>query len=892
MAASTFAANYYVDATNGNDGFSGTSLGQAFKTISRMDAQALQPGDNIYFLNGTYERSGQKLMIISESGTASNWITLQNYPGHSPILKFNSWTGIELVNGASYIAFKGLKIQGARTSVTLANALNQPGSCAQGQAGNAQGIYNGTGILAVGPNLSWSDPSTTGNEVPHHILVENCEVFDCTSAGIAFQQADYVTIRGCQVYNNCWYTIYGTSGINLYQLINTDGTTGIHNVISGNHVYSNQLLVPQIPVCQFYDGNGIIVDDFKHTQTFQYKNPSITFPSYTGKTLITNNVTADNGGSGLHFYLSDYCYVYNNTVVNNATQNGGGNGNGDFRIGTCDHFDIQNNVFIGTKVHHVTGTNTDITYANNYESGGNINATIGGASCPSCLSTGMTFDNMDNGSAEPYKTSANSSVIDQGVTIADVVDDYLGNARSEGLGYEMGAYEVAFTGACINNTDLPAKIEAESFSTMSGVSTETTSDIGGGQNVSFIDLGDYMEYLIEVAADTSFLVEFRIAGAGTGIKTIELFSDGTTLGTLEFAATNGWQTWTTVSKVIALTAGCHTLRVQANTSGFNFNWLNFSYYDPTACVGGTTLPALIEAEDYSSMLGVQNGSTTDVGGGSNVGFVDAGDYLNYKISVPTAGTYTLDLRVAAVGTSTKTIDIQSDGNTIQTVSFPATGGWQTWSTVSTTIPLNAGCQTLTLLMNSTGLNINWLDLDLVGVTFPVELVDFSAEVLGNIVQIDWITATEINNDYFVIERSSDAVIWSKQSRIEGAGNTRKETYYSDMDHSPLPGISFYRLAQYDIDGTVSYSETKSVRLESNLFSAILKAYPNPTTGLITVSGDEMAGVMVFDIVGREVSVLVTQKNRQETEVDLDLRTLEPGIYFIRSEHGSVMVQKQ
>jgi len=431
-----FATNYYVNPVQGNDGNNGRSPNAAFRTLSRVQGINLQPGDNVYLMNGVYENPGNTLLVIDESGSSDNWITIQNYPGHSPLLKFDSWVGIDLVNGASYVAFKGIRIQGARSKITLEQALAQPGSCQNDQVGDAEGFYNGTGILIVGPNLRWSNPATTGNEVPHHILVENCEIFDCTSSGVAAQQADYITVRNSKIYNNAWYTLYGTSGINFYQFVNTDGTTGIHNEVNNNLIYGNQLKVPQLPSCKFFDGNAFIVDDFNHNQTGNYKDPTNGFDPYSAQTVIKNNVVIENGGSGLHFFLSSNCKVYNNTVVNNAFQNNGSNGNGDIRIGRCSNFDIRNNIFKGeTRVNAVSG-NTNITYTNNYHEGPDIVTSF--LDCQSCITEGIVFDNIDISSASPL-----------GIIIPEVTTDYLQNNRNITDGIDIGAYEL---GSCASIT--------------------------------------------------------------------------------------------------------------------------------------------------------------------------------------------------------------------------------------------------------------------------------------------------------------------------------------------------------------------------------------------------------------------------------------------------------
>ncbi|WP_428232352.1 glycosyl hydrolase family 18 protein [Flavobacterium sp.] len=118
---------------------------------------------------------------------------------------------------------------------------------------------------------------------------------------------------------------------------------------------------------------------------------------------------------------------------------------------------------------------------------------------------------------------------------------------------------------------------------------------------------------------------------------------------------------------------------------------------------------LIQAENYSSMSGVQTEPTTDTGGGLNVGYADTGDWMAYSnINFPTSGSYVIEYRVASAVTGAK---ISSDLNagTIQlgTVNIPNTGGWQNWQTVSQTVNVNAGTYNFGIYIQSSGVNINW-----------------------------------------------------------------------------------------------------------------------------------------------------------------------------------------
>jgi chitinase len=121
--------------------------------------------------------------------------------------------------------------------------------------------------------------------------------------------------------------------------------------------------------------------------------------------------------------------------------------------------------------------------------------------------------------------------------------------------------------------------------------------------------------------------------------------------------------------------------------------------------GGT----LIQAENYSTMSGVQTESTTDTGGGLNVGYADTGDWMAYyNINFPTSGSYVIEYRVASAVSGAK---LSSDLNagTIQlgAVTIPNTGGWQNWQTVSQTVTVNAGTYNFGIYIQNSGVNLNW-----------------------------------------------------------------------------------------------------------------------------------------------------------------------------------------
>lgn len=112
------------------------------------------------------------------------------------------------------------------------------------------------------------------------------------------------------------------------------------------------------------------------------------------------------------------------------------------------------------------------------------------------------------------------------------------------------------------------------------------------------------------------------------------------------------------------------------------------------------------------------------------------------------------------------------------------------------------------------------------VLLPVELVYFKAILDDNQVMLKWQTATETNNDYFTIEKSSNGSEFEEVARIKGAGYSSDYINYSFTDDRPYFGTSYYRLKQTDYDWQFTYSKIQSVNFEMD-FATTLSIYPNP-----------------------------------------------------------------
>lgn len=131
---------------------------------------------------------------------------------------------------------------------------------------------------------------------------------------------------------------------------------------------------------------------------------------------------------------------------------------------------------------------------------------------------------------------------------------------------------------------------------------------------------------------------------------------------------------------------------------------------------------------------------------------------------------------------------------------------------------------------------------------PVELLSLTANPVNNaFIRINWSTATEINNDKFILERSEDAITFQPIDELPGQGTVTTTTNYSYDDHKVIPGIPYYyRLRQVDYDGTVTLSHLVSAMIAPE--SSSIELYPNPNQGTFTLITPENSGSLVLKLV--------------------------------------------
>jgi hypothetical protein len=274
------------------------------------------------------------------------------------------------------------------------------------------------------------------------------------------------------------------------------------------------------------------------------------------------------------------------------------------------------------------------------------------------------------------------------------------------------------------------------------VDIETVSDVGGGYDVGWIAAGEWLKYTVNVTAAGPYTLEMRVASSGAG-GTFHIESNGVNLtGPISIPNTGGWQTWTTIKKDVTLSAGVQVFKVAFDSIGAGGGVGNLNYIrvaapsSGPAAFGGTptALGGTLQLENFDeggsgsayndTTAGNSGGqyrasdvdveATSDTGGGYSLGWVFAGEWLRYSVSVTTAGVYDIDVRVASSGAG-GTFHIEVNGvDKTGPLTVPNTGGWQTWQTIRAPgVTLAAGAQVWRVVMDTNGPttavgNFNWL----------------------------------------------------------------------------------------------------------------------------------------------------------------------------------------
>lgn len=363
-AASGVNSIYYVDSINGSNSNPGTEA-RPWQTLQKAHG-VLTAGQTLLVRAGTYtSTTNYAVLAIKTSGAEGAPITYRNFPGERPLVRTTKGVNnhaIE-VRDAAYIIIDGFEVEGHVKQVTYEEAKEQNDL--------AVAYSKMTPPKYVGATVDSNGISLTGKTVnkTHHIIIRNNLVHDVPGGGIACNYVDYVNVENNRVYNTSAYSPYGTSGISFLTPYNFDSNTGIYRIqVTGNSVSEATNLFPSNAFAfkQPTDGNGIIIDTFN-----KY--------SYSGMTLVANNIVFNNGGRGIHALNSTYVDIFNNTAYLNGTI--AITGEGEISVQRSKLTRVYNNIMVARPDRPVNNLyqSTTVDFSYNIANGGSVYRPTAGA---------------------------------------------------------------------------------------------------------------------------------------------------------------------------------------------------------------------------------------------------------------------------------------------------------------------------------------------------------------------------------------------------------------------------------------------------------------------------------------------------------------------------------
>jgi beta-propeller repeat-containing protein len=161
---------------------------------------------------------------------------------------------------------------------------------------------------------------------------------------------------------------------------------------------------------------------------------------------------------------------------------------------------------------------------------------------------------------------------------------------------------------------------------------------------------------------------------------------------------------------------------------------------------------------------------------------------------------------------------------------------------------------------------------------PVEIVSFSGINEGSKNNLEWVTASEINNDYFSIERSENGSNFKNIGDVNGSGNSTQMTHYSFIDENPLPGVNYYRLKQVDFNNQFKYSQAIAIRINREGFHCNLYRDVSSGNYIFTCTNSANYYAQLYSMEGK---VLKHFNFNDEASTVINLSEFNKGLYVLK-----------
>ena len=791
----------------------------------------------------------------------------------------------------------------------------------------ASGIVNfdGAGFLKCSNTVSSLGALSTDNGTVEYdggtqdVLADAYYNLEIDQAGTKTAQGT-VTAAGTLTVQNNGLVVYDIAGTNT----TVTGATTVNHTGSSNSGTIN-ITTGTFEANGTTDINGTLTIDgagtYDANNSFDAAGATVQFTGSGGFLKLGGTVTSlgtftENTGTVDYDYAGDQSVktrtYYNLNLKNSGTKRTPASGStldvtvsNDFTIdnGVTFNLDLGNDNLVVqgdfTNNGTFTGTNQSVTFSG-ASSAGETSSLINDASVDLIVSKthasgGVTFQgasSFDNVTiSDGYlDIGAYTFTADELITISAAGTLRIPNSGTFNAdGQLTTSGEIDFTGFGSQGDLICSSTSANTFGTMDAAAGTVTFDGSSSQAIpveTFFNLKNSNTNGLTMSGDATVNGELNFnvaADITTGASTLTI--GGT--GTIANAADDRHINVDNTSGYLAKTFGSAT--------DFSYPVGNGTILRPiklTTNAGSTTFKLRYDDNRFTG-AGVGAASGNVSGGGFASGHISGFDGSNTDVTKGyyydvrrTSGSANASLYVSW----TDDDDYGTNGNVFSPdLTGIAWGTWNgsRWDDISSTASGNINIGNITTASAVTDFSNFFFTL---GSTdgennLPIDLISFEGECLDNQTNLEFVVASQVNNEYFTIERSKNLFSWEKLGDVTGGGTNNEETTYSYKDVSPNSGDNYYRLSQTDIDGTTESFSPIVVNCNSKVDN--YRIYPNPTTNLITIEfeleyfqGDNIQ-LVLRDLKGTKLKTNSVALSRGYNSFNVDLSELPKGFYMIQ-----------
>jgi beta-glucosidase len=386
-------------------------------------------------------------------------------------------------------------------------------------------------------------------------------------------------------------------------------------------------------------------------------------------------------------------------------------------------------------------------------------------------------------------------------------------AYSDSRGGGTLTENVVLTGTGFHTTavSIPGTITANDYYQLSGVLADTT----GGKLTGF-GAGDWADFKINVPNEDNYALTVKVSspnGSGFLLKS----ADGVTIGSFNVPNQYNSTDWIGARMSLNLKAGEQIIRIYANAGGFELKEIALENISSQTAANNGTLKMEAESFVQSGQNVIQYGSTL-----TNLGYLVAGTTLDYQVTIQQAGYYKVNYHYATAQGGVS-VTLLAKGQTKATTSMPGTGGWGTYKDVNSVVHLDAGNQTLRLIDNGDGFNLDWFQLDPTdAVAIPVLKAESPVVMVQDVQQGDQqiITLTTNLNGakiYYTTDGTlptKNSILYTSVVTVTKSKVIRAITVKEGMEDSFVTQYAIATAAPKSSPGAGTYNGTIKVTLTS------------------------------------------------------------------------------